>query len=176
MKKYFFLIALFSVSVSSVYSQHIPPCRGVMHGSSSEGACWGYAVGRAFGRSWDDSRCPINSLTLNTVPTTYFDYAGFDIYDIQVGDIVGWGGGVMHVAYVISINSRTNDGIKLADRPNYGGDERSNLTLSYLITERGGNPDVYFTKKKLWSIVVRNDVEGNKYVGKVGIYGGGYSG
>ena len=137
---------------------------------------WGYAVGRAFNRSWSDARCPISTLTLNYVSEAYFQwYSPINLNNIQVGDIVAWGSkGAEHVAYITDIYSRDNNGIILADRQNTGGSERTNLSLSFLIIERGGNPNGYFRKKKNWSIIVENEVEGNHNVGKVGISGGGY--
>lgn len=159
-------------------NQHIPPCQSYNHGNESQGACWGYAVGRAFNRTWGDPDCPNSTLLLNQIPEDYFQwYSPFNINNIQIGDIVAWGTkGAIHVAYITAINSRTNNGVILADRYNVGSSERNNLTLSYLITERGESPAGYFRKKKLWSITVRNDIDGYYNIGKVGIYGTGISG
>ena len=171
-----YFITILSILIIPIYPQHIPPCQGGAHGG--QGACWGYAVGRAFNRGWNDSRCPISTLNFNNVSSTYFTwYSPFNIDAVQVGDIIAWGlQGTVHVAYVTGIYFRTNDGIILADRQNYGSPERTNLTLSILITERGGSPDGYFRKKNLWSITVENDVEGIHNVGKVSISGGVYNG
>jgi hypothetical protein len=175
-----FLFVFISIFIVPTFSQHIPPCQGSAH--DGQGACWGYAVGRAFNRSWNDSRCPISTLDFNNVPSNYFTwYSSFNIYAIQIGDIVAWGSqGATHVAYITNIYFRTNDGVILADRQNYGSPERTNLSLSYLISERGGNPSGYFRKKNQWSIKVQNNVEGNYDIGMVGIenypnYSGEYS-
>lgn len=154
-------------------NQHIPPCQSIEHGTISEGACWGYAVGRAFNRGWSDTYCPNSTLVLTGVPETYFQwYEPFNIYNIQVGDIVAWGSkGYTHVAFITAINSRNNDGIILADRYNTGDVERTNKTLTFLVNERGGNPTGYFRKKKLWSIRVSNKVDGSDSIGTVAVYG-----
>lgn len=168
-----FLLFTISFNFAQVSDRHIPPCQGNIHGSINDGACWGYAVGRAFNRGWNDPDCPNSTLVLTGVPEDYFQwYEPFNINNIQVGDIVAWGNrGYTHVAFITAINSRNNDGIILADRYNTGGEERTNKTLTFLINERGGNPTGYFRKKKLWSIRVSNNIEGSESVGTVGVYG-----
>lgn len=173
------ILIFLGISITSIHSQqypHIPVPHE--HGVDSQtGACWGYAVGRAFNRSWGDSRCPIETITFNSVSEAYFDWhSPFEANSINQGDIIAWGGkGAEHVAYVTNIYSRDNSGIILADRQNYGSPERTNLTLAFLINERG-EPSGYFTKKKRWEITVKNNVDGSDNVGQVGVYGGGYSG
>ena len=168
-----FLLFTISFNFAQVSDRHIPPCQGYEHGTVSDGACWGYAVGRAFNRGWNDPDCPNSTLVLTGVPEDYFQwYDPFNINNIQVGDIVAWGNkGSTHVAFITAINYRNNDGIILADRYNTGDVERTNKTLTFLINERGGNPTGYFRKKKLWSIRVSNNVDGSESVGTVGVYG-----
>lgn len=170
---YFLLIFLFA-GIATLYSQHIP--QGHTHGTTQQGACWGYAVGRAFNRGWDDQRCAINTITFRQVDEKYFQWHGapFNYSELQVHDIVAWGGkGSQHVAYVTNITN----GITLADRRNTGGVERYPLTLEFLISDQNHeDPTGYFRLKKEWSITARNDVDGNYNVGKVGIYGHGWAG
>jgi hypothetical protein len=130
----------------------------------STSICWGYATGRAFGRSWNDSRCPLNTLYFNTINPTYFQlYPEASLSGIASGDIVVFGAN--HAAYVITPSSNYNN-FKVDQVPNEGGPEQTNVSLSAAIAAYG-QPTGYYREKKLWRVTVQNSFTG----GKVGVGG-----
>lgn len=90
------------------YGGHIPLTHDLSH-SSGGAICWGFAQGRAFGKSIGDAVC--NPATIgdqfNAISSTYFnseDISGQSpaqyLPKIDVGEILEWTGA--HAAYVIS--------------------------------------------------------------------------
>ncbi len=146
------------------FAQHIPPCQGTAHSTS---ICWGYATGRAFGRSWNDSRCPLSTLHFTTIPSAYFDYySGSSLSGIQSGDIVRF---AAHAAYVVTPNTNVNN-IVVDQVPYDGGQEQTGILLGTVIQTQG-QPLGYYRKKPLWKITVQNSFTG----GNVGVDGAEYT-
>lgn len=82
----FFFVLFFCVET---WAQHIPPCQSFAH--SGGPICWGYATGRAFGRSWGSSSCPLSTLNLGEISTTYFDFYSWNVANLVPGDIIKFG-------------------------------------------------------------------------------------
>lgn len=155
------MINLTIFGAADLFAQHIPPCQGNAHSTS---ICWGYATGRAFGRSWNDSRCPLNTLYFTGISTTLFHFnEGASLSGISAGDIVVFG--AVHAAYVRTPHSNPLD-FKVDQVPNINGPEQTNVSLSDAIDDYG-QPTGYYREKKLWSVTVQNSFTG----GKVGVNG-----
>lgn len=98
MKLNFFVLTFFT-SVLFSQSQHVPPCDGLGHGSGPGSICYGYAMGRAFGTTWNSGICPASTLrNFNQINPTFFDLFSYTHYNLHAGDIVAWG--LSHVAFV----------------------------------------------------------------------------
>lgn len=108
MRRYFSLtvVLFFSlVIILKASDKHLPFC-DQNHTDYGCGTCYGYAMARSFGRSWDHAVCPSYSLNNNGIHNNYFyrinDMPGdFDYDDIRNGDILEWGG--THAVYVSDI-------------------------------------------------------------------------
>lgn len=157
-------IVLMAVLSTQSFAQHIPPCQGNAHSTS---ICWGYATGRAFSRSWNDSRCPLSTLYLQNINSTYFEWhGGSSLSGMQSGDIVAFNG---HTAFVVSVGDPI-DSTRVDQVPNEGGPEQINVRLS-TVKQNYENPTGYWRKKTIWSITVQNSFTG----GKVGVNGQEYN-
>ncbi len=77
--------------------------------------CWGYAQGRAAGRTSTDPECDPSQTYIDQISTQHFGQmiAGTNFANLQVGDIIVWGtvrsGLSGHAAYVVSIPAHTPD-------------------------------------------------------------------
>lgn len=138
MKTAIITIGLAIFSVASLFAQHVPP----NHGDSGPTICWGYSVGRAFGKTWTQtSDCNSRIINKNEVGNKqgdlYFDwYPNYSASNINVGDIIEFGPG--HVAYVTG----TVSGIKLDFVENEDSDvEKKDIPIDWVINGHS-NPDV----------------------------------
>jgi hypothetical protein len=173
----FFLIAIAVLSATEkVEAQfgypHHPLCGGSGHGGGS--SCWSYATSRAFGRTWNDSRCPASTYNgANTINLDFFYYYPLQYTDVQPGDIIGWGIGNVpdHVCYVRSVSAPDPNNIGVAQVENENATvEEPNLTLSNVINGTGGAhargyPTMRFRKRPRWNIKIQNSFSG----GTVGV-------
>jgi hypothetical protein len=93
-------LAMFVIYVTTLGQDHIP----VSHQHSTDhGICWGYAMGRAGGKSDNDATCDPKTLIPDQsgIDGTYFREISWTYVDsLQTGDILYWTG--VHAAYVYS--------------------------------------------------------------------------
>lgn len=169
MKTAIITIGLAIFSVASLFAQHVPP----NHGDSGPTICWGYSVGRAFGKTWTQtSDCNSRIINKNEVGNKqgdlYFDwYPNYSASNINVGDIIEFGPG--HVAYVTG----TVSGIKLDFVENEDSDvEKKDIPIDWVINGHSnpdvvarGNPTGYWRRKSGgWPIKLQNEFSGGTIV------------
>lgn len=142
------MLLVFLPSVA-VFAQHIP----VAH-SHVTSICYGYAMGRAFEKSWNDPICPAQDLYTRQMDETYFTrYDSCALTDLVVGDIIEFG--LTHVAYISNIANRDIDGIQVDQVDGEGASEQKNLKLRWVIeghcdpwVRSQGWPIGYYRKRK----------------------------
>ncbi len=147
------LVALFVSSL--VYADHIP-VNGSNHHSVRN--CRGYAVGRAFGlnpNNWSTGGCPLEDLGLSEIPETYFDIVTQSslenlLFNVRVGDLILWGEGATHAAYVVQIGDwmqASNVNNVLVDQvKNSNGVHSRGVSLQWAIDNAAGlEPDALAT-------------------------------
>lgn len=140
----FIIFVLISASVLlSEVMGHIP----INHDHSSS-ICWGYAQGRAFGKSSGDSDCDPRTTYTDKINESYFPFvSGSSLTGIKPGDIVVFGqvrqGLQGHAAYVVYVpNPLVIDNIRVDQVPYKGGPEQTNVLLS-TVKQSQGNPVGY---------------------------------
>ena len=152
----FFFVLLLS---SEVFSQHIPDCQGSKHSSP---ICWGYATGRAFGRSWSSASCPLSTLNLSTISTLYFNFYTYNVANLGGGDIIKFGS--QHAAIVNTTDGTT--GGTTVDQYSTLRSQEETVSLQNAINEFGTPTDIC-RKKQLWTALVQNSFTG----GEVSVFG-----
>ncbi|MCK6619673.1 MAG: T9SS type A sorting domain-containing protein [Calditrichaceae bacterium] len=131
--------------------------------------CYGYAMARAYNRSWNHSVCPAHSMPGEGINSNYFykvnlPGSDLDYRDIQVGDILTFGNHAAYVRAVPDSSTRQNnsDSIfvdhKLGPSDPY---ERLNETLSSVIG-LFGDPVFIYRKWPRWEITVKNSFTGGQ--------------
>lgn len=126
---------------------HIP----IQHNENTHAnsICWGYAMGRAFGKDDNDEECPAAQTWVNCIDESYFPFtASSTLSGLQVGDIVVWSeNGVRaglqgHAAYITAVNGVGYDSISVRQVPWEGGSPE-NKTVAQVVTQQGSNPVGY---------------------------------
>jgi len=148
----FFCVLLFC---AESLAQHIPPCQGNAHSSP---ICWGYATGRAFNRSWSDSRCPLSTLNLGGISDAFFDFISWNPASVRSRDIIKFGSN--HAAYVHTPGG-TIGTITVDQYSTMRTREETNIPLQQVIDEHGPPTDIC-RKKPLWQMSVQNSFTGGK--------------
>jgi hypothetical protein len=160
------------ISVGIILSEtmgHIP----INHGHSTS-ICWGYAQGRAFGKTSGDAECDPTQTYAESIDESYFPfYPGSNLAGIQPGDIVVFGavrsGPNGHAAFVVEVPiPLVVDNIRVDQVPNEGGAEQTGVLLS-TVKQSQGNPVGYHRGGGSTSAMVtfRNSFnEGYIHVGK----------
>lgn len=176
MKKKFSLLTILSIviliSVGMMLSEtmgHIP----ITHHHQTS-ICWGYAQGRAFGKTSGDAECDPVQTYAESIDETHFPYTpGASLAGIQPGDIVVFGqirsGPNGHAAFVVEVPiPLVVDNIRVDQVPYQGGAEQTGVLLS-TVKQSQGNPVGYHRGGGSTSATVtfRNSFnEGSIYVGK----------
>lgn len=123
---------------------HIP----ISHDHSTS-ICWGYAQGRAFGKSEGDAECDPVRTYADKINESYFPFISDpSLEGIKPGDIVVFGqirqGLQGHAAYVIEVpTTGTIWDIRVDQVPYQGAAPQHNLTLQQVKDQGQGNPVGY---------------------------------
>ncbi|MDL1891436.1 T9SS type A sorting domain-containing protein [Sphingobacteriales bacterium CHB3] len=163
------------VAAQSGYPHH-PLCNN-QHTQTTATICYSYATSRAFGRGWNDTRCPANKFNaVQSMIEEYFERDGFILSNVRQGDIIGFGSSQSqpdHVCYVEYLTGQpvtSTDHVHIAqvDGPTSISDFTGTLT-NVINGAQGvtaqGYPTSIWRKRPLWSIKLQNSFTG----GKVGI-------
>jgi hypothetical protein len=159
-KKIIAIIILILSFYSLLFSQrHIAPCSGTEDHSIS--ICYGYAMGRAAGKSAGDDVCDPMTFHRTYIDNEYFTWhAGSTLTGISVGDIVAFPN---HVAYVSSATGSDYSDIVVDQVEGQAYPESRNIPLLWVINghtnpavSARGNPTGYWRRKKL-KVTVEND-------------------
>jgi len=142
------------LATAEIFSQgHIAPCAGSQ--DHTGGICYGYATGRAAGRSAGDPNCNPLTFYQDPISTNFFDYySDANLTGLQPGDIVRFSD---HAAYVISVgspvgNSRVDQYSTMRQR------EETNQLLEDVRREFGNWTGYY--RNKLVNVTVQNSFSG----------------
>jgi hypothetical protein len=132
-------VLIIGVAVAEICG-HVPICSGSQ--SHGVGICWGYAQGRAFGKSPGDPECDPRTLRASSINESYFAFVNDNtLAGIAPGDIVRFSG---HAAYVVEVPNPLVIGNIRVDQIRYeGGPEDTYIKLSDVITQQGSNPIGY---------------------------------
>ena len=158
-------IKILLLNILLAQNGHIPPCGGTHHVTDGS-ICRGYALGRTYGKTWNDNTCPLNDLLINKISNRYHEiipfmpseYPGW-LSQVQPGDILLWQSGVLHAAYVTNVSyGGTSYYMSLDQVHNIGGEEQTNLSLGFVISDFG-NPDGY-ARKITYSLIIKNEFDG----------------
>ena len=132
---------------------HIAPCDG----SHSGAICYGYATGRAAGKTAGDGTCDPMTLYQSNINTNYFtQYADASLQGIQAGDIVYFSN---HAAYVWQVNTPVSYS-RVAQYSTMRSREEPNCRLDSVAMEFGSWQGYY--RAKQISITVNNDFSGGR--------------
>jgi hypothetical protein len=173
-------LAVFLVYMTSLAQDHIPVPHTIPHGTSR--ICWGYAMGRAAGRSDNDATCNPQTLIPNEngIDGSYFDqydWSEINSRPLLSNDILYWPG--YHAAYVTSV-PHDGQGYVIVDSIGVAHMSASQWQgviyekLAQAKTRTGlGNPG-YFCRRKQVSLTVENSFGGGnvKVDGVTGSSGG----
>ncbi len=159
------LCLLIAQSVQAQY-EHIPPCNGNHH--TDHAICYGFAIGRAFGKLPNDASCDPMTLDFAAILLEYFDK---DISTTVVpGRILAFEEGNPGVyGHFAFVNENSN-----IDQVNNNGSAvpQMNIPLELVIegdiaqniTPRG-EPVASFVRRKRWSLVGLNTLDGSTSAG-----------
>lgn len=139
------LSAFGTLVLASTMGGHIP----IPSHHHNTSICWGYAMGRAFGKDDDDIECPAAQTWANSIDENYFPFtAGSNLSGVTAGDIVVWAengvraGSQGHAAYVTGVNGNGYDNISVRQVP-YEDGEPENKTVAQVVSQQGSNPVGY---------------------------------
>lgn len=167
------LISVFGTLVlASTMGGHIP----IQHNENTHAnsICWGYAMGRAFGKDDDDIECPAAQTWFNSIDESYFPFtANPTLSGVTAGDIVVWAeNGVRaglqgYAAYVTAVNGSGYSNISVRQVP-YEGGNPENKTVAQVVSQQGSNPVGYHRGGgQTVTLTFRNSFNGGMmYVGK----------
>ncbi len=149
---------------SVIIAQHIPPGHDTNHSNPSE--CRGYAISRAWGKSWGSS-CGAHNTSIYSIDETYHSKSSFSYGAATAGKIIAWGnGGANHAAYITSVEWIYGvHTINIAFVEGPGGSQMF-ATLDDAINGTNGvyprgTPDYLYTPIKTgWPIKVQNSFDG----------------
>ncbi|KAA3660563.1 MAG: hypothetical protein DWQ10_06375, partial [Calditrichaeota bacterium] len=142
---------------------HIP----VSHNHSTV-ECRGYAMARAWGKSWNSPNCGARDLSTNAITNSWHSRETFSYGAVDEGKIIAWGNeAYSHAAYVTNVwyNFRGQMVVDIAFVENSGGSEKF-ATLDDAINgtngvDERGTPDYLYTPIKTgWPIKVQNSFDG----------------
>ena len=133
--------------------------------------CYGYATGRAAGRSSSDANCNPNSLYQETINQTFFTWnEGGSLTGVQSGDIIRFSD---HAAYATSINSG-NMGQSTVDHTAAAWSTDSIGSKLVNVINQFGNPTGYY-RRKTFAVTVQNSFGAGTIKVNSGIYSSGAS-
>lgn len=134
----FVLMFLIGTILGQDYPEsHIPESH--LHDSNN---CYGYALGRANGKTSGDAFCDPRTTFAWSIPSNFIFVEDSDLEEIKVGDIVVFGEirqhPYGHAAYVVSVpDPLIVNNIRVDQVPYKGGTEQLYIELSDVIYEQG---------------------------------------
>lgn len=160
MKSSLTFLIVFGFLAQNSFAQHIPPTHN--HNGTTE--CYGYATGRAFGKTqWNGGTCPLSNLEFTDIPSEYFETSTYSQEALVAGDIIYWGS---HATYLLNAYGNYE-----CDNVNGPGQTPDTVSLASLISEWGTPTSIKRRKKDLWEVRAQNDFGG----GKIGYQGAEYN-
>ncbi len=185
MKRHIIILSFIPIGTFKLQAQHIP----VAHSDDGPSICYGYALGRAYGKTWTSTPdCNAAHIRTNQIENkqnpTYFiwnsPYNESEIvsaFNAGKKIIIEFQDGA-HVSYVTGVSG----GIVVAQVNNNGGAEQTNLSIDQVINgdvEEGvtprGYPTGFWIKKDGWPNEVKNEFDGGTVKVKGTVYSSPYS-
>lgn len=128
--------------------------------------CYGYAMARAYNRSWNHSVCPAHSMPGEGINSNYFyqvNLSGFDYRDILEGDVLTFADHAVYVRTVPNPPRENNPAGIFVDHKLNPADptEKLNEALTSVIS-LFGNPVFIYRQWPRWEITVKNSFTGGQ--------------
>ena len=164
--KKFIIILIFDITLLAG-NRHLPWCGGdIGHTAPYSAECYGYAMARAYNRSWNHPVCPAHSFPGDLIKTPYFKKVNateqeFDYRLIVVGDILTY---TDHAVYVVEVPGWPRDtipnGIYVDHKLNPGTSYQTlHEELTSINSSQQQEPKYIWRRNNVWEITVKNSFE-----------------